>query len=114
MFRTTTQSVETTDDCLNLQYSIESATIGLDWVLLGPRNSADKEALTNFIRRRKHKVETRDMNEVAYLRVEDGDISKLGLRIVYDFYGVRSDYAMGLLTQGFLPPANFNSDAATE
>jgi hypothetical protein len=81
MFRTTVPSTETTDDYLNLQYSIERRTVGLDWVLLGPRNYADKEALTNFIRRRRHKVEIREMNDVAYLRVEDGNVVELGLAI---------------------------------
>lgn len=106
MFRTAIPSAETTDDCVNLQYSFERGVVGLDWVLLGPRNIADKEALTNFIRRRKHKVEVREMNEVAYVRVEDGDINDLGRSIVHDFYGVASDYEMGLLVQGFLVPPN--------
>ena len=106
MFRTAIPSLETTDDWLNLQYSIEQGVVGLDWVLLGPRNIADKKAITNFIRRRKHKVEAREVNKVAYLRVEDGDINGLGLGIVLDFYGVASDHEMGLLVQGFLPPPN--------
>ena len=103
MFRTTTPSTETTDDCLNLQFAIERGAVGLEWVLLGPRNIADKEALTKFICRRKQKVEAREMNGVAYLRVEEGDLIDLGLSIVNDFYGVASDYAMGLLVHGFLP-----------
>jgi hypothetical protein len=104
MFRTVIVSAETADDCLNLQYSLEQGVVGLDWVLLGPRNVADKVALTRFIRRREHVVKARNMNGVAYLRVENGDLCRLGLGIIHDFYGVDGDYPMGLLVQGFPLP----------
>jgi len=104
MFRTAIASAETADDCLNLQYAIEGNVVGLEWVLLGPRNVADKAALTRFIRRRGHQVRTRDMNGVRYLRVENGDLCRLGLEIIHDFYGVDHDYPIGLLVQGFSVP----------
>lgn len=110
MFRTTRLSDETSDNVLNLQYSVEKGIIGFDWVLIGPRNCADIGALTDFIHLRDHKVETRNMNGVTYLRVEDGDIIKLGLDIISGFYCVASDYAMGLLAEGFPPPSNLDSD----
>jgi hypothetical protein len=106
MFRTGLPSLDTTDDCLNLQYSIESGTVGLDWVLLGPRNCADKNNLSAFIHRCNYTAEARTMNDVAYLRVEDGDVVELGLRIILDFYDVSPDYAIGLLLEGFSLPSS--------
>lgn len=101
MFKTVIPSVETTDDYLNLQYSVCNGIVGMEWVLLGPRNIADKNMLTKFIRGYGHKVAVKEMNGVSYLRVEDGDITQLGMGVVQEFYGIGTDVAMGLLVQGF-------------
>ena len=81
---------------ISLQYSIENDTIGLDWVLVGPSNIADKDQVANFIRSRGHKLEKREGRDVSYLpiedrgipyvRVEDGDLTNLGRGIWTDFY----------------------------
>jgi hypothetical protein len=88
-------------EAINLQYSIDKDTIGLDWVLLGPRNIADEKPLTEFIRHRGHAVEERVMNGVLFLRVEDGDIEDLGVRIATEFYQLQPQTKVGLLTAGF-------------
>lgn len=104
MFKTDVPSVDTTDDYLNLQYCVEQGVVGLEWVLLGPRNIADKKRLTNYMKHQGHKVIAKEMNDVAYLRVEEGDIIQLGLNIVRDFYSIPEDAVMGLLVDGFLLP----------
>lgn len=101
MFYTAVASAGTADDCPNLQYSIQSSTVGLDWVLLGQRNIADKAHMTEFITSRGHAVSEIEMNEVKYLRVEDGDLDKLGLSIVEEFYGMPRDADIGVLVSGF-------------
>jgi hypothetical protein len=85
---------------LNLQYAIENLVVGLEWVLLGARNIADKNRLIKFIEKRGYIVTEREMNNVRYLRVEDGDIVKLGLSICTEFYKVDSNADMTLLTDG--------------
>tara|TARA_B110001469_G_C9630547_1_gene315387 strand:+ start:412 stop:933 length:522 start_codon:yes stop_codon:yes gene_type:complete len=86
---------------VNLQYSIENGVIGLDWVLLASRNIADKEKMIPFIKEQGHRVLEREGNGVPYLRVEDGDLVALGMRIIKDFYRLRSDDQMDLFISGF-------------
>jgi hypothetical protein len=89
------------DPVVNLQYSMEGAVVGLDWVLLGPRNCDDKARLVEFITQSGHTVMELEMNEVAYLRVEGNDIANLGTRIVTDFYHVAASATLGLLVSWF-------------
>lgn len=100
MFYTSRPSVEE-DNCPALQYSIQNGKVGLDWVLLGPRNIADKSRIAKFIASRGHKVAEMEMNEVFYLRVENGDIAGLGLSIVEGFYKMPIDADIGTLVSGF-------------
>lgn len=82
----------------------------MDWVLLGPRNVADREKVARFIRRQGHKVRKGGMNEVSYLRIEDGDIRGLGRTIAERLYGMSVDADVGLLVSGFLLPAGWQSN----
>ena len=101
MFNTAITSAVTDDQCLNLQYSIQNDTVGLDWVLRGERNIEDKNALAKFVRHVGHKITKRRLNGVQYLRVEDGDIAGLGVRVVTEFYRLEHDAKLGLLADGF-------------
>ena len=85
------------NDVVNLQFSMENDIVGLDWVLLGPKNIVDKVLIAEFITRHGHAVMNKGLNTVDYLRVEDSEISKLGAQIVADFYKVDSDYKIGLM-----------------
>ncbi|TAM40488.1 MAG: hypothetical protein EPN61_11230 [Burkholderiaceae bacterium] len=96
MFSTAISSADTDDSILNLQYSVEEGIAGLDWVLLGPRNIAELEQVAAFAASRGHQVMVRTMNNVSYLRVEDGDIGALGQSIIAQ-YGIPSDNDIGLL-----------------
>ena len=75
--------------------------IGLDWVLLVPRNKADKDKIVAFIKERHYTVLEREGNGVQYLRVEDGNLVQLGMQIVQEFYHLRSDSEMQMFTDGF-------------
>ena len=85
---------------VNFQYSVEGGKIGFDWVLLAPRNIADKDKITGFIKDKNYTVLQREGNGVKYLRVEDGDLVQLGKQIA-EFYRVKPDSRMGMFTDGF-------------
>ena len=98
MFYTAIRSPVTDDQCLNLQYSVAGGVIGLDWVLLGERNAAERRRITQFAQSRGHNVMEHELNEVAFLRVEDGDLPALGQAIVRDAYQIPESYAIGFLS----------------
>jgi hypothetical protein len=101
MFYTSFTSPTTDDDCINLQYSIEDGRVGLDWILIGPRNIADQAMIQRFVQLLGHRVIERETNNVSYLRIEDGDICYLGKSIVEDVYGTSLATDLGLLVHGF-------------
>jgi hypothetical protein len=86
---------------VNLQYSVENGTVGMDWVLLGPRNKADKDKIAAFINQLGHKAVERESNRVKYVRVEDGNISELGVKIMEEIYHLGPSDDMALLTDQF-------------
>jgi hypothetical protein len=88
-------------DAVNLQYSVEHGAVGLDWVLLGITNIADKEDVSAFAARLGHPMAEHEMNNVRYLRIEGQDLDKLGASIIVEFYGISRDAVLGLITEGF-------------
>lgn len=86
---------------VNLQYSVANGAIGLDWVLLAPRNIADKDRIAAFIKERHYRVSERELNGVRFLRVEDGDLVQLGKQIVGEFYHLQNDSRMEFNKDGF-------------
>jgi len=97
----------TDGEAINLQYSIEDGVIGLDWVLLDPRNIADKEKVSEFASKLGYRFEEHEENKVHYLRVTGGDISGLGISIIRDFYKMDPNTKLEMITEGFQwqPPA---------
>ena len=89
------------EEKVNLQYSIESGRVGLDWVLLGPQNLTDQEEIANYIRDRGFAANMREENNVRYLRVEDGDIATLGVKIATDFYHLDPTSEVDLIVESF-------------
>jgi len=75
--------------------------MGLDWVLLGPRNIADKDKIMAFATERRHVVTERELNGVRYLRIEDDLISQLGAEIITEFYHIDQHGKVSLITDGF-------------
>jgi hypothetical protein len=100
LFGTAKISKATDDQSLALQYSVDHGLVGLEWVLLGPRNIADREFVSDFMRRRGHTVQVREQNGVNFLRVEDGDLGALGQSIAEKLYGATANAELGLLIDG--------------
>ena len=86
---------------VNLQYSVEGGKIGFDWVLLAPRNIADKDKIAAFMKDQHYTILEREGNGVRYLRVEDGDLVQLGRQIAEGFYRLQDDSEMGMFVDGF-------------
>ena len=92
---------ESDETAVNLQFSIENSRLGLDWVLLGPRNIKDQDTIAQFIRARGHTLTERQTNGVRYLRTVDGDLAALGVQIAQQVYGLRNDMVVDLVAEGF-------------
>ena len=90
-----------TGEAVNLQYSIDGGVVGLDWVLLSPRNVADQAKVSEFALRLGYQLDKHEMNNVSYLRVTGRGISELGAKIVQDFYKIGSDIKLEMITEGF-------------
>jgi hypothetical protein len=90
----------TDQNSVNIQYSVEGGKIGFDWVLLAPRNIADKDKIVAFMKDKHYTVLEREGNGVRYLRVEDGDLVQLGKQIA-EFYHLQADGQMGIFADGF-------------
>jgi hypothetical protein len=88
-------------DAVNLQYSVERGAVGLDWVLLGQTNIADKERVAAFASRLGHPMTQRVMNDVHYLRTEGRDLDSLGTSIIVELYRIPRDAELDLVTEGF-------------
>jgi len=88
-------------DAVNLQYSVEHGAVGLDWVLLGQTNIADKEKIAAFAAQLGHTMTERVMNNVHYLRTEGPALDRLGTSIVVELYCIPPDAQLGLITEGF-------------
>ena len=92
-------------EAVNLQYSVEHGTVGLDWVLLGSTNIADKEKVDAFAAQLGHPLSERVMNKVHYLRAEGSGLDRLGMSIIVELYGVPRDAQLELITEGFEWPS---------
>jgi hypothetical protein len=92
------------DEAINVQFSVEGGRIGVDWVLLGPPNIRDKEKFVQLAGSLGYKVVEREMNNVKYLRVEDGNLPRLCEASIRDLYSIPSDAELELIPDGFTWP----------
>lgn len=88
-------------EAVNLQYSIENGVVGLDWVLLSPRNIADQQEIKKFAAGLGFQFEEHEQNDCRYLRVVGPGIGDLGVKIIQDFYKMDPDTTLNLITEGF-------------
>jgi hypothetical protein len=86
---------------VNLQFSFENGVVGLDWVLLSPRNVADQNGIIEFAKGLSHSVTEHNMNNVRYLRVEGSGVSELGTKIIRDFYKIDPSAKLEMIAEGF-------------
>ena len=89
--------LDNSENDANIQYSMNNNVVGLDWVLMAPINIKDRERITEFFISHGHTVATESMNAATYLRVEDGDLTNLGIQVLTEFYKINSDTNVGLL-----------------
>ena len=88
-------------DALNVQFSIESGRIGIDWVLLAPLNINNEARFVAFAERSGRSVQKRQSKDVRYLRVEGAGLAELLQQLLMTEFGVRLDQALGLIANGF-------------
>jgi hypothetical protein len=88
------------DDYVNLQLSIESGRVGLDWYLIGPANVRDRGKFERFVTSLGYTVRPGEAHPVQYLRVEDGDLPRLCEQVVCDLYAKPRDVRMDLVVEG--------------
>ena len=91
-------------EAVNLQFSLEQFRLGLDWVLLAPSNLEGKQRFTQFATGRGHTVAEREVNNVTYLRVEDGDLAALGQAVISELYALPPGTPLDLISEGFAWP----------
>ncbi len=91
----------TDGEAVNLQYSIDGGVVGLDWVLIGPRNIADRAKVSEFALHLGYRLDEHEMNKVRYLRLTGSGISEVGVRVIQDFYKMGPDTKLGMITEGF-------------
>ena len=92
------------DDAINIQFSIEGGRIGLDWCLVGPSNIRDKEKFERLVASLGYKILPREMNQVQYLRIEEGSLPVLCERVICDLYAKKSDTKLEMVVEGFTWP----------
>jgi hypothetical protein len=96
---------KSTDDVINIQFSRENGRLGVDWVLICPRNIADKEKFVQLAQVRGQQISAIEAkNGVKFLRVEDGDLPGLLDLVLRELYAVPPDMAMELTYAGFAWP----------
>lgn len=95
---------QSSKDAINVQFSIEGGRIGFDWVLIGPSNIRDKDKFAQIAERQGYKIVEREMNNVRYLRVEEGNLPELCRASIRDLYSMSPDTELLLIPNGFSWP----------
>ncbi len=97
--------LEPDEDALNIQFSIENGSIGLDWVLISPVNIRDKGKFVELLNTKRIPYRELEMNNVSYLRIEDGRSAKMCQSMLEEMYGVSGRIGIELIVEGFDWPA---------
>jgi hypothetical protein len=93
------------DESVNVQFSIENASIGLDWVLISSVNIRDQEKFEDIARRSRFNYLETEMNGVRYLRTEDRKSDDLCIKLLSEIYGLTDQDSIGLIIESFEWPA---------
>jgi hypothetical protein len=86
---------------VNLQYSIDGGVVGFDWVLIGPRNIADKMRVIDYALSLGYRLEERNENGCRFLRTTGSGISELGAGIIQEVYKIDRNTKLEIVTEGF-------------
>jgi hypothetical protein len=101
VFMFTTPDLPTPQDALNIQFSMESGKPGFDWVLIAPRNIRDHDRFVEFAQAGGYHPEMQEMNNVRYLRVEQGDLAALCRDVITKMYSLPESELIDLIVEGF-------------
>ena len=69
-----------------IQFSVENGKAGLDWILMSPRNIAEKANVVAYAESRGFEWQEKEMNEWLYMRIEQGDLASLCTSLIRDLY----------------------------
>ena len=89
------------DESVNIQFSIENGSIGLDWVLISPVNIRDQEKFKDITRRFRFQYRETEGNGVRYLRTEDRKSEDLCIKLLSEIYGLTDQDTVGLIVESF-------------
>jgi hypothetical protein len=92
------------EDAVNIQFSIEDGHAGLDWCLIGSTNVRDRKKVERFTAALGCAARLREMNQVKYLRIEQGDLPHLCQKVIIDLYAQRPDAKLTMVLEGFSWP----------
>jgi hypothetical protein len=89
------------DNTLNIQFSVEKGMVGFDWVLLGDKNIRDERSYVDFARAAGYEPILEQLNGVKYWRVERGDLAQLCEDVITKLYNHPQDEPVEMVVYGF-------------
>ena len=95
-----TFAIEHNDDSINIQFSYEDGSVGLDWVLLGDANIQDKDKFEEYLKSQGIKIEKKMLNNVSYLRVTQGDLAQICIDVLVKLCGIKKEDLFDVYYQG--------------
>jgi hypothetical protein len=101
VFTVTTPGQPPQEDGLSIQFSMDGAKPGFDWLLDGPQNTRDQDRFVDFARAAGYDPVLKEKNGVRYLRVENGDLARLCRDVITKMYQRPESNPVTLLVEGF-------------
>lgn len=87
---------------VNMQYSVNDQGVpGLEWLLIGDKNISDRDKVTDLFVAAGYGYDLYNVSDVELLRVENGDIVRLGKQIIYELYNIDDSDRVEVLIQGY-------------
>jgi len=77
-----------TEDTLEVQFSVEEGVTGLDWILMSEPNQREKPRVIQYALCKGAEWQECEMNKWVYLRIEKGDLVELCTSLIRDLYEV--------------------------
>jgi len=84
----------------SVQFSVEDGRVGFDWVLTSRRNVTDQSRFEALAKSLGYSPRLREMNNVKYVRVENGDLAALCREVLVQLFGVDEKSQLGLIVEG--------------
>ena len=81
-------AIQTGDDAVEIQFSVEDGKTGLDWILMSPANIEEKPKVIQYAASKGVEWQEKEMNDWLYLRIEQGDVVGLCTSLIEDLYQV--------------------------